>query len=133
MMNQNFQFSFCFANKRFIIWFLKLVPKSFQGTPRGSQRNLVEKEGFQGESSLRCLNCCFIKKLRKREGEAEKEQKSLKVAQLVLKPKLFWGLDLSQGWTCLGFRLVQALWAWTCLQDWSFLGFIILLKLNYCC
>ena len=57
----------------------------------------MDKEEFQGESSLGCLNCCSIKKLRRR---AEKKQKLLKVVQLVLKPELF------GGWTCLRARHV---------------------------
>ena len=114
-----------FANwlyKRFIVCFLKLVPKSFQRAPRGSQRNLVDKERFQGESSLGCLNCCFIKKLRRRGWEGAK---IVKGCAACFEASAILVLDLSQGWTCLKAGLVQALWAglvsglelshgWTC-------------------
>ena len=65
--------------------------------------------------------------------KAEKEQKLLKVVQLVLKPKLFlgWtclkaglvsGPHMSRGWTCsstLGLDLSQG---WTCLRAGLVLG-----------
>ena len=158
---RTFNLVFClFSNrldKRFIVWFLELVPKGFQGDP-------MESKGIQGDpsgsqfnkpklwnfleilknwlslgkfskvhcawkkisgtkmsqcrkwlragnvSGVKCLG--YLKLLLYKKAEKERLRRSKNIS----KPSNF-GPDLSQGWTCLGARLVlepDLSWGRTC-------------------